>query len=546
MPTRLGVLCLFTMLVPSGWVLAADIPTAAPIRAVTVFPDRAEVTRLLEVSLPAGASTLVIDDLPASLFAESVRVSGEGGAGVAIGSVETKPVFAEAAVSDMERRLQAELQALGDQRRAAEDRIAALRVQLDFIATIGREMPMTANDEIVRGSMDPAKWQQAWTALSGGAAEARDGIRAAEIAMRDIDAKLAQKNQELAQIHTGRTATVVARINLEATAPATVKLRLSYQLPDAGWRPLYDARLDSEAGHVELAQLGEVQQRTGEDWSSVALTLSTAQPAVGAALPELGSWFLNVVRLDDLARQFGAAGAVVADEAARPEADSELKKDKLADKRVDLIASEFAAEYRISGTATVPSDDAPHKFVIADHDLPATLAVRTVPKLMPAAHLYATVAYDGAEPLLPGQLSVFRDGAFIGTGNLAILRPKEKVELGFGVDDKLSVDYQFETGEQSTEGLFTNKQRLERRYRITIANHHSRPIEVTVLDQLPVPQDERIEVELLGESTKPSKQDWEDRKGVLAWTASYAPNEERVIKFGYGVTYPEGTHVAGL
>jgi hypothetical protein len=33
---------------------------------------------------------------------------------------------------------------------------------------------------------------------------------------------------------------------------------------------------------------------------------------------------------------------------------------------------------------------------------------------------------------------------------------------------------------------------------------------------------------------------------VVAWTASYAPNEERVIKFGYGVTYPEGTHVAGL
>jgi uncharacterized protein (TIGR02231 family) len=545
MSTRLGVLCMFTMLVPSGWVLAADIPTAAPIRAVTVFPDRAEVTRLLEVSLPAGTSTLVIDDLPASLFAESVRVSGEGGASVAIGSVETKPIYAEAAVSEMERRLQAEIQDLSDQRRAAEDRIAALRVQLNFIATIGREMPATANDEIVRGTMDPAKWQQAWTALSGGAAEAQDGIRAAEIAMRDVDAKLAQKNQELAQIHTGRNATVVARINLEANAPATVKLRLSYQLPDAGWRPLYDARLDSEAGHVELAQLGEVQQRTGEDWSGVALTLSTARPAVGAALPELGSWFLNMVRLDDLAKQYGAVSADEAP-AAEPDSDSRREKNKLADKPAQLVASEFAAEYRISGTATVPSDDAPHKFVIADHDLPATLAVRTVPKLMPAAHLYATVAYDGSEPLLPGQLSVFRDGAFIGTGNLAMLRPKEKVELGFGVDDKLSVDYQFETGEQSTEGLFTNKQRLERRYRIAIANHHSRPIEVTVLDQLPVPQDERIEVELLTESTKPTKQDWQDRKGVVAWTASYAPNEERVIKFGYGVTYPEGTHVAGL
>src|SRR4030095_5858559 len=105
-------------------------------------------------------------------------------------------------------------------------------------------------------------------------------------------------------------------------APASVKPRLSYQLPDAGWRPLYDARLDSEAGHVELAQLGEVQQRTGEDWSGVALTLSTARPAVGAGLPELGSWFLNMVRLDDLAKQYGA---VSADEAPAAEPDSDSR-----------------------------------------------------------------------------------------------------------------------------------------------------------------------------------------------------------------------------
>jgi len=552
MSTRLGMLSLFTILVPCGQLFAADLPVTAPIKAVTVFPDRAEVTRVVDVSLPAGATTLVIDNLPASLFPESVRVSGEGGKDVVIGSVETKPFYADAAVSEQERQLQAAIEELQDRRHAAEDRIASLQVQLDFIATIGRDMPATANQEIQRGSMDPAKWQAAWIAMSSGAAEAHAGMRTAEIETRDIDAKTARLQQELAQIQTGRSATVVARINLEAGAAESATLRLSYQLPDATWYPLYDARLDSEAGKMSLAQLGQVQQRTGEDWTGVALTLSTAQPSVGAVLPELDSWFVQVAQpqlAGETRRDVGAAGAPATTEpqsmADMDESKNE-EKDKLAKVNAQLVASEFSAEYRIPGAASVPSDAAPHKFAIATHELAAKLAVRTVPKQGAFAHLYADVTYEGAEPLLPGQVSVFRDGAFVGMDSMDTLRPKEKEQFGFGVDDKVRVEYRLENGEQSTSGLFTDNQHVERRYRIEIANHHSKSMEITVLDALPVSQDERIEVEQLGDSTRPTKTDWEAHKGVLAWTYELKPAEERVINFGYALTYPEGTIVAGM
>src|SRR5262252_8311668 len=376
MLTRMGILSLFTTLVPCGALFAADLPASAPIKAVTVFPDRAEVTRVVDVELPAGATTLVIDNLPASLFPESLRVSGEGGKDVVIGSVETKPVYADAIVSEQERQLQAQIVDLQDRRHAAEDRIASLQVQLDFIATIGRDMPTTANQEIQRGSMDPAKWQAAWTAMSGGAAEAHAGMRAAEIEMRDIDTKIAKLQQELAQIQTGRSATVSARINLEAGAAEGATLRLSYQLPDATWQPLYDARLDSEAGKMSLAQLGQVQQRTGEDWTGVALTLSTAQPSVGAALPELDSWFVQVAQPElngEMRRDVGAAGAPATSEPQNMADMDELQKekdDKLTQVKAQLVASEFSAEYRIPGTANVPSDAAPHKFAIATHEMP--------------------------------------------------------------------------------------------------------------------------------------------------------------------------------
>ncbi len=141
---------------------------------------------------------------------------------------------------------------------------------------------------------------------------------------------------------------------------------------------------------------------------------------------------------------------------------------------------------------------------------------------------------------------MFRDGAFVGTSAIPMLRPGEEVTLSFGVDDKVRVDYRLETGQRSSEGLITKHLRLERRYLIEVTNHHARAMEIAVLDQLPVPRDAAIEVALLRGSTQVSERDVENRKGVLAWRHSYQPGETRTIKFGYAVTYPDGQAVPGF
>jgi uncharacterized protein (TIGR02231 family) len=103
-------------------------------------------------------------------------------------------------------------------------------------------------------------------------------------------------------VQTGQTATMVARVNIDALQGTSVKLEFSYQLGDAWWWPVYDARLNTESGKIDLVQLAQVQQRTGEDWSNVKLTLSTARPSAGAALPDLQTWFLLTEEVDKLAK----------------------------------------------------------------------------------------------------------------------------------------------------------------------------------------------------------------------------------------------------
>ena len=559
MEMRTGVSCLAVLLcLAPAAAFAAEVEAEGRIAAVTVFPDRAEVTRIIEVRVPAGDHSVVLAGLPASLITESLRVRGDGE--IRIGSVEARQVFAEQAVREDERRLAAEIEALHDQRRALADRIAALRVQLGFIEAIGKDAPKTANEELARGRLDPESWQKAWTLLGSGAAEAFDGIRNAELEQRALDRRVAQKQRQLNQIRTGRKASVTAKVNLSLDAAGPVRLALSYQLPGASWRPLYDARLDSESGKIELGQIGEVRQRTGEDWSAVALTLSTARPAASARMPDPGTWFIDFaqIRVEDYRKRKSSAKESFdlldsGEDRAGYRGELEEEPQTMAqvappppDPVAEAMAGEFASEYRIAGEVSVPADGASHKFVVARHDVESELGVRVVPKTAPLAYLFAEMTYPGEEPLLPGPVSVFRDGGFIGTGRLDLLRPGETQKLSFGIDDKVRVEHRLLEGERSRQGLIYKDRRQERRYLTEIVNHHARPIEITMIDRLPVPRDERIAVELLEDTTPPSETDVEDRKGVLAWTATYQPGEAREIRFGYAVTYPEDQAVPGF
>ena len=70
--------------------LAADIEARSRINAVTVYPDAALVTRVMEIDLPAGASNIVRRGLRYALDPASLRVAGEGSAAIGIGAVEAR------------------------------------------------------------------------------------------------------------------------------------------------------------------------------------------------------------------------------------------------------------------------------------------------------------------------------------------------------------------------------------------------------------------------------------------------------------------------
>src|SRR5207247_4880307 len=81
---------------------------------------------------------------------------------------------------------------------------------------------------------------------------------------------------------------------LEAGAAASgveAEVKLSYHVPGASWRPLYDLTLDGE--QLAVSYLAEVTQQTGEDWPAVELVLATTRSGRYQGLPELDPWYIG-------------------------------------------------------------------------------------------------------------------------------------------------------------------------------------------------------------------------------------------------------------
>ena len=175
-------------------------------------------------------------------------------------------------------------------------------------------------------------------------------------------------------------------------------------------------------------------------------------------------------------------------------------------------------------------------------ELDPALTVRTVPKRDQKAYLYAKVTIARGSPILPGQVSLFRDGTFVGNGRLPLLSPGEEYELGFGADDHVRVRHAIAEEKRGETGLISTSKTDVRNFRITLKNLHERAILVAVIDQIPVSQNADIKIELIGK-TAPSKRDLDDKRGILAWEMKLDADEERSVDFGYRVTWPAAKRI---
>src|SRR5690606_14597359 len=103
--------------------------------------------------------------------------------------------------------------------------------------------------------------------------------------------------------------------------------------------------------------------------------------------------------------------------------------------------------------------------------------------------------------------------------------------------DLVRVRYAVAGEVQGEGGLISSSRNDRREFKISVKNLHERAITLSVLDQLPVSKQQGITVEFIG-ANKPTRQNLEDKRGIISWDSQIDVDEEKVIDFGYKVAWP--------
>jgi uncharacterized protein (TIGR02231 family) len=534
--------------------IAADIKGTSRIDAVTVYPAGAEITRTAKLKVERGEHTLLFADLPAEAVASSIRVEGKATGKLEIGSVDTRSVSVarvdDAVAASERRRVEEAIEKLKDDKSGLQAAVMAAETQKKLIDNLTQLPARPAPANAAPGPLPD--WGQLFGLIGERTAEAQRTILATQIKIREVERQIRDLEGKLASLAPTQAARTEVKVFVSADSALDADIVIRYQVKNASWTPFYDARLaigtKAQAPKLQLVRRASIQQRTGEIWDNVSLALSTARPAAGTAAPALKPLTVDYEAEPlppprPMARNVTAVPAPsggVADERRLDKAASETVAAQ--DRPATIEVQAFQAVYGIAGRVTVPDTGETKRVQIDDMALDPALTVRTVPKREEKAYLYAKFTSARGTPLLPGQVSLFRDATFVGNGRLPLLAPGEEHELGFGVDDSIRVRHAIAEEKRGETGIISTSKTDDRSYRITVKNLHARPIQLSVLDQIPVSQNAEIKVDLTGK-TAPSRRDVDDKRGVLAWDMQLAPDEEKVIDFGYRTTWPAAKRV---
>lgn len=259
----------------------------ARVDRVTVFERGAKVTRVTRLPAPAP-SEFVITGLPLGLLDDTVRVSAHGAsilsAAVVLESPGTSDELPTAPAQEVEAAQAACDLAAAELERLERELAAAEHAPL-LAAQPEGEPPAPAEKVTAARRALAALRQRRLAALRRSRVEAKHALeeRQRQLAAareRDARASSARSPREL-------ELRKAVRVTLAAEAEAEPELELEYGVMGARWVPTYVARLDAQG--LELTARASLMQRTGEDWTGVALELSTAAMSRPSALPELTS-----------------------------------------------------------------------------------------------------------------------------------------------------------------------------------------------------------------------------------------------------------------
>lgn len=520
----LTLVFLSTILLP-GTVFSDEVKTGAKVTEATIYRNGAQVKESITESLPAGSTTLVVE-LPDTVKEDSFRVySGEESR---ILTFRVKKVHLERVADSSIKKLKTKIDDLKTKRKVKMAGVEANELLISFLknfrTTYNKKL---AEEQLSKSFLDQEVGQLA-SFLVDEFQKSRENIVNFRDQIEDIDARIDRLKRKLDQIQNrGTKITKKGVIEVERNNPGNSSFTLVYQLPEAGWEPIYDLRVTPDNGTLNLGLFGKVHQNTGDTWHDVDLTLSTGRPSTGANLPEPEPEYLEppeeTTATEDqafLSRESKVASALQQKEQEDPVSAGSPE-------------SGMTVEFPARQISTLPGNRSTKRILLLRKSLPVELSYRAAPLLTDEVYLQFSTRNTLEYSLPGGTAEIFVDGGFVGDVNLQPIVSGDTLTETAGVDQRLTANREKLLKKQGSS-FWSDRTGVELKYNIKIKNGRDTQVTMTVIDRVPVPKHDDITVEI----DNVSKPYTRKNNGLIFWDRQISASSSRELQLNYTVTVP--------
>ncbi len=262
------------------------IKTTSKITDVTVFLQGAEVKRDVNINAAKGRHILLIEGLPKSLDPDRIQA-------LRINGLEILSVNSQTRNPD-NSKFKAAKDKQENKIKTIEDAIRVKREKRAVLAT--QETLLMANIDFQgeNAGATVAQIREAADFYNERLTSLIDKRIAIDLEVRALVDELKLVYQELNKVNNASSIPETAvLITVQCEKQVSGSLKLQYFVSLAGWKPSYDFRVEDTDQPLSVVYNGDVYQSTGEDWTNVGLTLSSANPNISSTAPKLETWYVN-------------------------------------------------------------------------------------------------------------------------------------------------------------------------------------------------------------------------------------------------------------
>lgn len=215
---------------------------------------------------------------------------------------------------------------------------------------------------------------------------------------------------------------------------------------------------------------------------------------------------------------------------------SSAKQPKLP--KTTVVNQTTTVSFTIETPYTIKSNGPATDVILNSYQLSTTYKHYAVPKIEEKAYLVAYISNWQQYQLLTGEANLFFENTFVGRTILNANALTDTLALSLGQDNGVQVSRQNTLSNKQTKIVGSNQEH-SRRFALSFRNNKQGPIQLTVLDQIPVSVVSQIKVS----ATELSNGVLNEESGQIKWQFTLPPGAQQKVQLGYKVKYPKNQNV---